>query len=99
LKSPTRPADGVVLMDRAFVLNREDTIQILAACRHERGASFSAAGELLIELADVGFGEKSIGVSHIVDAGKPQFLGQTALPGLKVAFASAARLRRIGGIM
>src|ERR1041384_4087671 len=98
LKRAIGPTHSVVLMDRAFMLNREDTIQILACRLQKRAAGFSCSdGELFIEVPDVGFGQKRIRVLEIADAGQPQFLRQTALPGLKTAFASTARLWRIGG--
>src|SRR5262245_51009918 len=87
LKGAVGPADGVVLTDHPFMLDGEDVIQILPSGWHKRGAAFGCGyGELLVELANVGFSEKNIGVDDVSNARQPKFLWQATLPGLKVAF-------------
>src|SRR5439155_8747326 len=49
-----------------------------------------------IELGDVVFSEKSIGLFQSADPMQPQLLWQPPLPGAKVTFTAPAGLRRVG---
>src|SRR5262245_9355730 len=79
------------------MLDREDTIQILPMQGHEGVPFFGRSySELAVELGDVGMEKKVVRLLNGPNAADSQFLRQTALPGSEAAFASAARLGRVG---
>jgi hypothetical protein len=98
LKNAVSKLDRIVFGDDAFVLNRENPIQIQMSHRHKSRARLSRWNrEFLIKLRDVIAVQKVVGFFQGLDVADPQFLRQSSLPGAKVALASPARLRRIGG--
>src|SRR5215207_2557247 len=90
--------DGVVFVYRTFVLDGEDAVQILPLDGHESGSRFGCGhSELTVELGNVGFLEKPIGLVDSLDLMDSEFLRKAALPGSKASFASTPCLRGIGG--
>ena len=62
LQAEVLEADGVVLVDGAFELKREDRVQILARAGHEGGSGLRRGHlEAAIELAHIVLGEEAAG--------------------------------------
>src|SRR5262245_37094809 len=87
---------GVVLVDRALMLQTQHPVQIPPATGHKGGARLTGRdGKLSVELRDVALAEELVSVGQRSALGTSQFLRQSSLPGAIVAFHSPPRLRRI----
>ena len=90
-------ADGVVLVDRPLTLDGEDQIQV-AVPAGDKSAAFLRRRylEALIELGDVLFTQKAIGLPDGAQAAQPQLLRESSLPGTEVTLSAPSCLGRVG---
>ena len=89
-------ADGVIPVDGAFELQREDQVQIAARTGGEgRPALGRGSLKAAVELRDRVLAQKAVGIGDGADCLESQFLRQPCLPGGETAFRASARLGRV----
>jgi len=89
--------DRVVAVHRPLLLHRKDALQILPAQRNQRAAWLRRRNaELLVELGDVFFPQKTVRFLHRANSAHAQLLRESPWPGAKISFPASTRLRRIG---
>src|SRR5712692_8081973 len=93
LQAQVLKADGVVAVDRAFELQREDASQVALGARHKGAAPFGGCDlKAAVELGDVLFPQETIGVFQGGASRQAQLLRQASLPGTEVR----SEERRVG---
>ena len=88
---------GVIPVHRAFELQGEDEVQILAGPGYECASTLGGSDlEASIELGDIVFPQESVGPGQGVNAPQAEFLRQPSLPGSEIALTATTRLGRVG---
>src|SRR5487761_330823 len=88
---------GVVPIHHTLMLQSKNALHILASQWQKSAAGLRRRnGKTPVELRDVLFAQKTIGVFHRADPPQAQLLRQPPLPGAKVPLTAAARLRGVG---
>src|ERR1700674_2106499 len=96
LQNPVADLDGVVAVHHAFLLHRKDSLQVLAPQPQKRAARLRRSNaEPPVELRDVFFPQKPVGLFRRGDSAQAQLLRQTPLPGAETSLAASSRLRRV----
>src|SRR5215472_10802868 len=96
LEEGVHQTNRIVAVDRAFVLNREDAIQVQRAGWNKGCTGLSGRlREAGIELVQINVSQKRICRIDGRDVADTQFLRQASLPGSKIPFSSSSRLRRV----
>src|ERR1039458_712775 len=97
LPQPASHGNRIVFSHHAFVLNREDPVQVAPASA-TKGSAFLLRrhAELRVKLSDVMLPKKAIGCLYCADSRQPKLLRQTSLPGSETTLRASTRLGRIG---
>ncbi len=97
LQAQILKAHGVVAVDAAFELQRENPFQITIPAGHKSMAPLPGRDlKTAIELGHVLFPQKPVRRLQRPQLAQPQLLRQAALPGREVALAASTRFRRVG---
>ena len=99
LKDLVLERNGIVLVDGSFGFDGEDEIDVhVRRDRNESGPGLLGCFcKTFIEFRNVMIFEKEVGLFFCFDAVKPEFVGKPALKRFVHPFASASRLRGVGG--
>src|SRR5262245_12591987 len=96
LQNTVSKLDRIVSRHDAFVVDRENPIEIQMRHRHKGSPGLRRFhGELFVKFRDVLAAQQMIRLIGGLDIADPRRLRQSTLPGSTVPFTSTARLRRI----